>query len=119
MSTIPTAAAIRGATMRWTWTEGPTRGKTHEHVFHQDGTVEWHEAGTRGPTSGARPAASHAERPPYAAVGITPDVYLVSYLASSGFTLTVALDFTNSQLTGFASSAREWYPVRGVFEVVD
>lgn len=117
MRTTRTAAAIRGATMRWTWTEGPTRGKTHEHLFHQDGTVEWHEVGQAD--NPERPASSNAERPEYAAIGITPDIYLVSYLAHSGFTLTVVLDFTNSQLTGFASSAREWYPVRGIFEVVD
>ncbi len=117
MRATPAAAAVRGATMRWTWTEGPTRGKTHEHIFHQDGTVEWHDAGA--PADGAKPGSAHAQRPLYAAIGITPEIYLVSYLAASGFTLTVTLDFTNSQLTGIASSAKEWYPVRGYFEIVD
>ena len=32
--------AIRGKTIRLKWTEGPTKGATHEHVFHNDGTVE-------------------------------------------------------------------------------
>ncbi len=31
-----------------TWTEGPTQGATHEHVFHRDGTVEWRDADTSG-----------------------------------------------------------------------
>jgi hypothetical protein len=34
---------IRGKTVLWTWTDGPTKGMTHEHVFHPDGTVEWRE----------------------------------------------------------------------------
>ena len=38
---IPRAAAIRGKTLRYIWLEGPTAGKTYDHVFHVDGTVEW------------------------------------------------------------------------------
>ena len=36
--------AIRGKTIQFQWTEGPTTGITYEHVFHPDGTVEWHDA---------------------------------------------------------------------------
>ena len=45
MGDIPRAGAIRGTTMKWAWTDGPTKGKVYEHVFHEDGTVEWHDAG--------------------------------------------------------------------------
>jgi hypothetical protein len=45
-------------------------------------------------------------------------VYLVSYLAPSGYTLTVTLNFRDQQLVGFVSSAKDWYPVRGTFQVV-
>jgi hypothetical protein len=31
----------------------------------------------------------------------------------------VVLNFQNRQLIGFASSAKEWFPVRGTFEVVE
>ena len=120
MSVAPTSVAVSGSTMRWTWKAGPTAGKTHEHVFHEDGTVECHEVGPvsderRPPASGA---ASPPARVPYAALEVTPDVRLVSYLSPAGFTLTVALDFTRHRLMGFASSATQWHAVRGTFEFV-
>jgi hypothetical protein len=112
MKHIDRAEAIRGKTVRLTWTEGPTQGATHEHVFHQDGTVEWHDAG------GAEKGAAAKERPPYAAVEVADGVYAVSYLAASGYTLTVVLNFRDRKVVGFASSAKDWHPVRGSFEVV-
>ena len=54
MEHMDRAEAIRGKTVRLTWTEGPTRGATHEHVFHQDGTVEWHDAGSAGKGGAAK-----------------------------------------------------------------
>ena len=111
MKDVEQAAAIRGKTIRFVWTEGPTKGKTHEHVFHPDGTVTWSDAD-------ASEAANPKEKPPYAANRITDDIYAVSYLAPSGYTLTVVLNFGDQQLVGFASSAKDWYPVRGTFQVV-
>ena len=107
------AAAVRGKTIRFTWLDGPTKGNVHEHVFHPDGTVEWHDAGGSKPGSGGK-----AERPPYAAVEVADDVCAVSYLAPSGFTLTVVLNFKTGRLVGFASGAKEWYPIGGTFDVV-
>jgi len=104
--------AIRGKTIQFRWTDGPTKGKTHEHIFHPDGTVEWHDAERRAERDGA------SERPTYAAVPVADGAYLVSYLAASGYTLTVVLNFSDRQLIGVASSAKEWFPVRGTFEVV-
>jgi hypothetical protein len=112
MEQIDRAEAIRGKTVRLTWTEGPTRGATHEHVFHQDGTVEWRDTDAAGKGGVAK------ERPAYAAVEVADGVYAVSYLASSGYTLTVVLNFRDQKVVGFASSARDWHPVRGRFEVV-
>jgi hypothetical protein len=107
--------AIRGKSIRFRWTEGPTKGTTHEHVFHEDGSVVWHDVGASKPSS---PEAGVPERPAYAASQVAEGVYVVSYLAPSGYTLTVVLNFGNRQLVGFASSAKEWFPVRGTFEVV-
>lgn len=45
MTTVSQAAEVRGKTMHRTWTKGPTKGATHEHVFRDDGTVgarDWH-----------------------------------------------------------------------------
>jgi hypothetical protein len=109
--------AIRGKIIRFTWTEGPTKGTTHEHTFHDDGTVEWRDA----KQSRAAPAAGAGQPPEksaYAAIKVAEQTYVVSYLAASGYTLTVVLNFRDQQLIGFASGAKEWFPLRGTFEVV-
>jgi hypothetical protein len=49
---------------------------------------------------------------------VAEDIYAVSCLAPSGFTLTVVLNFRDRRIAGFASGAKEWFPVRGTFEVV-
>jgi hypothetical protein len=116
MTDVERAAAVRGKTIRMTWTAGPTKGTTHEHVFHEDGTVEWHDAGTR--KSSARPAAGAKEKPGYAAVRVADDIYAVSYLAGSGYTLTAVLNFRERTIVGFASSSNDWHPVQGTFQVV-
>jgi hypothetical protein len=112
--------AIRGKTIQFRWSEGPTTGTTHEHVFHEDNTVEWHAVEQADPPQSAegQQRGRPPERPPYAAVKVAEQAYLVSYLAPSGYTLTVVLNFGNHQLIGFASGAKEWYPLRGTFEVV-
>jgi hypothetical protein len=112
MTEMQRAAAIRGKTIRLTWLEGPTKGTTHEHVFHDDGTVEWRDAAN--PQKGA-PA---KEKPEYAAIRVADDMYAVSYLAASGYTLTVVLNFRERRMVGFASSSKDWHPVQGTFEVV-
>jgi hypothetical protein len=120
MTDTQLAPAIRGATMRWTWTEGPTSGKVHEHVFHEDGTVEWREVGGQqpaGPSKGGGKA-REAEKAPYAAFEVTPGVYAISYRAGSGFTLTVVLDDATGELVGFASNSDSWFPLRGTSERV-
>jgi hypothetical protein len=110
MTDVERAAAVRGKTIRMIWTAGPTKGSTHEHVFHDDGTVEWYAPGDRG--TAAR------EKPEYAAVGVADDIYAVSYLAGSGYTLTVVLNFREKTMVGFASSSNDWHPLQGTFEVV-
>jgi hypothetical protein len=104
---------ISGKTIRFTWTDGPTQGTTHEHVFHEDGTVEW------GAIEGSQKGEPPKERPEYAAFKVADDIYAVSYLAPSGYTLTVVLNFRDHRIAGFASGAKEWYPVQGTFEVAE
>ena len=109
--------AIRGKIIRFSWSEGPTKGAIHEHTFHRDGTVQWRDAGQSAATreGGKR---QEPDRPAYAAIKVSEETYIVSYLAASGYTLTVVLNFRDRQLTGFASSAKDWYPIRGTFEAV-
>jgi|SRR6478672_10835025 len=117
MTDIPRAPAIEGATIRFIWTEGPTKGLVHEHVFHPDGTVEWRDPNGASTAKPAEPAAA-PKRPRYGAFEVSKDVCLVSYLAPSGFTLTVGLNFATQVIVGFASSQDQWHPVKGTFEVV-
>ena len=101
--------SILGKTLRWTFTNGPTKGATFEHVFHDDGSVSWREA------SGKRGDETRAEKG--AVVRVSDDVQVVSYLSDSGYTLTLALNLSTSRMVGFASNEQRWYPVEGSFEI--
>jgi hypothetical protein len=118
MADIERADAIRGTTMRWIWTDGPTRGESYEHRFSEDGTVTWRnvkaEASERTET---KANGKGRESATYAANRLSDEMYLVSYHAPSGYTLTVAVDFRDRRLVGFASNSEQWFPVRGTFEL--
>ncbi len=105
------ADEIAGKTIRWTWTEGPVAGTTHEHEFNEDGTVVWRVV--EGPQAG-----HSATEEEYAALEIADGVIAVSYLAASGYTLTVVLNFEDNSMVGFASGADRWHPMKGTFEVI-
>ena len=119
MPDVERAAAVRGKRIRMTWTAGPTQGSTHEHMFHEDGTVEWYDAGSGKAPSDGQKNRSATERPQYAALRVADNIYLVSYLASSGFALTVALHFGEKKIVGFATSSKDWFPIEGTFQVVN
>ena len=101
---------IAGKKFRFTWDDGPTRGETHEHAFNADGSVDYRKVGD----GAAQGKPTHEKK--YGAARISDDVYLVSYLGSAGFTLTVALNFANHAIAGFASNDKQWFPVKGTFE---
>jgi hypothetical protein len=122
---------VRGKTMRWTFTEGPTAGSTYEHTFGKSGTVKFKQVG--GGTGAAKPDTKSAaakkkpakakkpdkpDVPKYAAVRAADDAYAVSYLSGSGYTLTVVLNLADKTLVGFASNDKQWFPVKGTFETV-
>ena len=109
---VASSARVRGRTLRFTWTEGPTAGRTHEHQFHADGTVEWCSV----EATAAKADASRKERPEYFAVDVGAASF-VSYLSSSGYTLSVVLDFDTRTIVGVASNERRWVPVRGRLEM--
>jgi phenolic acid decarboxylase len=103
---------LAGKKIRFTWDDGPTKGDTHEHVFNADGSVDYRKV-TGEPQKGKY---SHEKK--YAAVKVTDDVHVVSYLASSGYTLTVVLNYADKSIAGFASNDKQWFPVKGKFEEV-
>ena len=104
--------AVRGRTIRFTWVGGPTAGTTHEHVFGADGRVTWRDV-KNAPAPG-----NPKESADYAAVRVADHVCAVSYLSPAGYTLTAVLNFDDHSIVGFASGAKEWFPVRGTFEIV-
>ena len=105
------AREIEGKRIRFIWSDGPTAGKTHEHLFNSDGSVEYAPV-----EDGA--AGKFTTEKQYAAFKVADDVFLVSYLGSSGYTLTVALNFRDNRLCGVASGVKEWFPVKGQFEIL-
>jgi hypothetical protein len=101
---------LRGKTLRWTFDDGPAAGKTFEHRFNDDGTIEWRAVGTAkpGPPTRERQAAS---------ADFGDRVSVVSYRAASGHTLTVVLDFGGMTMVGFGSNSDMWSQQSGHFEV--
>lgn len=115
------AKSVAGRTFRWTFNEGPTAGKTYEHTFNPDGTVVYREASgaAKGKSEGGK-SAPEKKAPPtrYAAFEVAPETHMVSYLAGSGFTLTVAMNLQTKKCYGVASNEKQWFPVTGTLEAV-
>jgi hypothetical protein len=85
--------------------------KMFEHVFGTDGTVSYRMLG--GEKENELTPAVKSE-----IAHIAPDIWAVSYLGASGYTLTVVLDFESNALVSFASNEKELSQQRGTFEVV-
>lgn len=103
---------IAGRTLRFIWTSGPTANQTHEHQFNEDGTMTWRVL------DGSSKGKSGDEKE-YGVVEVANSVYLVSYLSQhSGFTVTVALNFKEDSIAGYASNEKQWFPIAGRFELV-
>jgi hypothetical protein len=121
---------VRGKTMRWTFTDGPTAGSTYEHAFGKNGTVKFKLVGgggaaqpdAKGKAAKKKPAQAKKpdkpDAPKYAAMRAADGAYAVSYLSGSGYTLTVVLNLPDKTLVGFASNDKQWFPVKGTFETV-
>jgi len=104
--------SLSGKTVRWMFVDGPTAGITFEHTLNPDGSIDWRAV------DGAFKGAGRREKP-YGAVRINDQTWVVSYLAESGHTLTVVLNFANRQATGFASDAKTWHQLSGTFDIVN
>jgi hypothetical protein len=99
---------IRGKTIRWTFLDGPVANKTFEHTFDDAGTVTYRVVDGNGGKPGT------AQR--YEAVEVGADVWAVSYLAPSGYTLTSVLEYRTRRLVAFASNEQEVTMQKGTFE---
>jgi hypothetical protein len=115
---------VRGKTIRWKYDDGPMAGKSFEHTFGTDGIVAWTETdgrmGTTKPSTNGRPRTEKVPtetKAKYEVAPVNEDVYAVSYLSGSGFTLTSVLDFSAGTLVSFASNEKQLVLQRGTFDV--
>lgn len=99
---------LSGKTLRWTYSDGPMKGKVFEHRFATDGTVSWKEAGDAKPSADSSATYQHAR--------INDDVKAFSYLATSGFTLTTIVDEKSGSIVSFASNEKELMIQHGTLE---
>ena len=104
--------SLSGKTIRWMFVDGPTAGTTFEHTLNPDGSIVWRAV------DGAFQGASRREKL-YGAVKVDEQIWVVSYLAESGHTLTVVLNFGDHRATGFASSDKTWHQLSGTFDVLN
>jgi hypothetical protein len=102
---------IRGRTIRWTFTDGPMANRTFEHAFADDGTVTFKPI-----QAGSQAVPSHPVH--YECEAIGDDVWAVSYLGDSGYTLSTILDYRTHELTAFASNERELALQHGTFSTI-
>ena len=107
-----TPETLIGKTLRWTFADGPVAGKTYEHTFHPDGTVDY-----RSVEPAAVGTATHEKA--CATDKVSDHVFVISYLAASGYALTVVLNFRNHRMIGFASNEEAWYRQQGTFTLVE
>jgi molybdenum cofactor biosynthesis MoaF-like protein len=105
---------IRGSTIRWSYSDGPTKGTEFEHVFAKDGTVTYRALNKESKSENGQ---ARTEKPSYEVANVGPDVWAVSYLAPSGFTLTTILDLDNGKLVSFASNEKQLFVQHGTFEI--
>ena len=66
---------VRGQTLRWTFTDGPTKGTTYEHRFGEDGVVHFHAV---KPHADAKSDTQPDSKARYGSATISEDVCAVS-----------------------------------------
>ena len=106
MSTDPKTDPVQGKVLRWTYDDGAMAGKTYEHMFGTDGMVRWSEAGKKGAEKGAIAAPDADTTAAYEVERLNDDVYVVSYLAKSGYTLTTVVDSRAGRIVSVASNEK-------------
>jgi hypothetical protein len=103
------ANPITGQTLRWKFADGPMAGRSFDHTFSRNGNVAFHEVDS---DPNAKPNVADQ----YEVASLGQDVHAVSYLAASGYTLTVVLDYKTLKLVAFASNENSLTMQQGTFE---
>lgn len=100
---------ITGHSLRWTFQDGPMAGKSFDHTFSRNGGVIFREVGSD-------PNAKRGAVDQYQVASLGQEVHAVSYLAPSGYTLTVVLNYRTKKLIAFASNEKSLTMQHGTFE---
>lgn len=108
MATTTTPKTLEGKTLRFNFSAGPMKGKTFDHTFNRDGTVEW------GPPGGDKTKNGNA-----AIAKIADNVFVGSYMSDKGNTLTATCNLETGELVSFASDGKQWSRHDGTVELVD
>ena len=87
----------------YTWYEGAFKGGQYKLTLMED-AVHW--VGLEGGEKGQSGTETHH-------VNLAPGLYLISWLESVGYTVTVILDTNNNQITGVVSKEKKFYPLAG------
>lgn len=103
------ANPITGHTLRWKFSDGPMAGRSFDHTFSRNGHVAFREVD-------GDPNAKPTVAQQYEVASMGQDVHAVSYLATSGYTLTVVLDYKTLKLVAFASNEKSLTMQQGTFE---
>src|SRR6185436_6391097 len=102
-----TAETLVGKTLRFHFTDGPMKGKDFDHVFRQDGSVEW-----------GAPGGDTTTNDKATLVKVGDGCFLASYLGAKGYTLTTALNAQTGKIVAVASDGKDWSTQHGTFKVV-
>ena len=102
---------ITGHALRFKFADGPVAGKVFDHTFSRNGSVTFREVD-------GDPNAKPGIAEQYHVASLGHDVHAVSYLAPSGYTLTVVLDYKTHKLVAFASNEKSLTLQQGTFEAL-
>lgn len=103
--------SLVGHTVRWRFDDGPVAGKSFEHRFIEDGSVEFRLLDSAG-------KGRWMHEDVCAATMLAAGVFAISYLAKSGYTLSAVLNLANGKVVAFASNEKDWQVQEGTFELV-
>ena len=107
MRTATAPQNLEGKTVRFHFSTGPMKGKTFDHTFNRDGTVEW------GAPDGDKTKNGNA-----AIAKVADNVFVGSYMSDKGNTLTTTMNLETGKLVAFASDGKQWSRHDGTVEVV-
>lgn len=99
---------ISGRTLQHSWTEGAFSGSTFRNTYHTDGHMTYRAV--EGAYKGAQ-----GDFGAYSASPVSDTVWLLSWLETAGYTVTIAFNFATMTVVGVVSNTTEWYPMTGTF----